>query len=275
LRAWPPSPPAARWARIVDRLVLALRSGRPLLVVSDFDGALVPLVADPSEARLPPQVREDLRTLATTDGVTVAVLSGRGLDDLRGRVGLSSVVYGGCHGLEMAGPGMAFCHAGADARRGVLADVARELRGRLATFPGVLVEAKGLAVTVHYRHAGADAADRLAGHVRAVAGAYRDVTLAPGRKAFELLPVGDWDRGRCIAWLETRVRARAGGPVATVYLGDAAAGEDTVRTLHGRAITVMVGARPAVGAAHRVPAVHDVHRVIAGLADHLSARAAR
>ena len=53
-----------------------------LLVASDFDGTLAPLVTDPLQARALPGGLEALREAAALPGVTAAVVSGRDLDTL-------------------------------------------------------------------------------------------------------------------------------------------------------------------------------------------------
>ena len=74
-----------------------------ILLFLDYDGTLTPLVSSPSAAFLAPSVRANLARLAGSRGARLAILSGRRLADLRARVALGGVLYGGCHGLEMAG----------------------------------------------------------------------------------------------------------------------------------------------------------------------------
>lgn len=87
-------------ARIFAELTEALAAGASLLLLSDYDGTLAPLVARPADARLPREVWDDLRLLARAPVVRVGILSGRGLADLRALVGAPEVIYAGCHGLD-------------------------------------------------------------------------------------------------------------------------------------------------------------------------------
>ena len=79
---------AATWERIVARLRAALAANRGICLMLDYDGTLTPIVARPIDAWLAAGVREDLRALTDSGRVTVAVVSGRSLADVRGRVGL-------------------------------------------------------------------------------------------------------------------------------------------------------------------------------------------
>src|SRR5688572_9669020 len=82
-----------------------------LLIACDFDGTLAPIVDQPEEATLPSQVRRLLGKLQALPGVTVAVISGRAVCDLRTRVGIDGVLYAGNHGLEIDAPGILWSSA--------------------------------------------------------------------------------------------------------------------------------------------------------------------
>ncbi len=96
--------------RLFDRLDRELGDGASLVAILDYDGTLTPLVASPGAATLAPSVRGTLARLAGCERTRLAILSGRGLADLRARVALEDVVYGGCHGLEIAGRDLHFRH---------------------------------------------------------------------------------------------------------------------------------------------------------------------
>lgn len=51
-----------------------------------------------------PTSQQFLRNLVTKSNVIVAVISGRGLEDVKKLVGLDHVIYGGNHGLEILYP---------------------------------------------------------------------------------------------------------------------------------------------------------------------------
>jgi trehalose-phosphatase len=268
-------PSVAYWSGLVGRLTAARRAGRTLLLLSDYDGTLTPIVRDPAEAWLPPAVREDLRTLAASERIIVGIVSGRPLDDLRRRIGLSSILYAGCHGLEVAGLDLAFEHHHAHAQRPSVAALARELTRRASAFAGVLVEAKGLSVAVHYRNASPVVFNPLLDLVREQVRAHPGYAVVPGRKVLEILPAADWDKGRCVRWIESQIEQRTGEPVTPIYLGDDVTDERVFVALHGRGITVRVGEATATRATYRLPSVDDVYRVLSALADHAAGGVSR
>ena len=79
------------------------RSGDRLAVFLDYDGTLTPIVSHPEDAWLSDSMRQTLRSLAAR--LPVAILSGRDLDDVRGRVYVDGIAYAGSHGFDIAGAG--------------------------------------------------------------------------------------------------------------------------------------------------------------------------
>jgi len=77
----------------------ALASARgPLLIATDLDGTLAPIVPSSSDARVPAQTLAVLDRLAGP--ARVAVITGRDLNTARRMVPVSDVVVVGSHGLE-------------------------------------------------------------------------------------------------------------------------------------------------------------------------------
>ncbi|HEV8663430.1 MAG TPA: trehalose-phosphatase, partial [Candidatus Methylomirabilis sp.] len=169
------------------RLGAELEAGAGLLLVLDFDGTLAPIVSRPEAARLAPAVRKTLARLAAASRVGLAILSGRSLPDLKRRVGLRGIVYGGCHGLEIRGPGLRFRHPQASVLRRRIRAAAAVLTRDIPEFPGAHLESKGLALAVHYR--GLSPSRRTALHrwVKGVA-ARAALAILPGKQVWDLVP---------------------------------------------------------------------------------------
>src|SRR5690606_35294711 len=72
-------------------------------VLLDYDGTLSPIVERPEDATISKEMRRTLARLA--EHCTVAIVSGRDLDDVCERVGLDNLIYAGYHGFAIAGPG--------------------------------------------------------------------------------------------------------------------------------------------------------------------------
>ena len=94
----------AVWQEIAEQI----RVARHILLLSDFDGTLAPIVARPKAAALPMETGQLLQDLACQPHTTVVVISGRALSDLRAKVGIRGITYAGNHGLEIEGPHVSF-----------------------------------------------------------------------------------------------------------------------------------------------------------------------
>ena len=201
----------------------ALGDRRPA-VFYDFDGTLSDIVDDPDTAALAAGAADALRSL--TARCPVAVLSGRGLDDVRQRIGLPGIWYAGSHGFELVGPdGDRHQNEAAAASIPVLAEAATRLREQLAAVSGVAVEDKGFGVAVHYRNAARERVGEVLSAVRA-AGRRTALRVTTGREVIELRPDVDWDKGKTLHWVLERIGRAESVDLLPIYLGDDITDED-------------------------------------------------
>jgi trehalose 6-phosphate phosphatase len=182
------------------------------VLLFDFDGTLSPVVDDPAAAVALPGVAERLVALAAVYR-RVGVLSGRPVAFLVDRVP-AVLTLSGLYGLETRIDGVVADHPDAQHWRPIVARV--EAEARAATAPGepahgVMVEGKGLSLTLHVRTRPelADAVVELATRLAAPAG----LEVRPAKMSVELHPPIDADKGTALEVLT----ADAG---AVLYAGD-------------------------------------------------------
>ena len=240
----------------LDAALAALAGRRPLLVASDYDGVLAPLRDEPSAAVPEPGTAEALARLAAVDGVTVALVSGRGVADLQATSGFEGPYqWVGSQEAEFDGP----LTGELAARRDALAE---RLAPVVAAVSGAWVEAKPASVAVHVRPvADRAAAAALLDDVRGRADS--SLTLKPGKDVLELA-VTDADKGSALR----RLRAELGAAGA-IYLGDDVTDEDAFRALGPEDVSVKVGEGPTA-ARFRVADPTGARAVLERLADLLS-----
>jgi trehalose 6-phosphate phosphatase len=240
----------------LDRALGALATHRPLLLASDYDGVLAPLVDDPAAAVPTPGVAAALARLAEVDGVTVALVSGRGVEDLQRTSGLTGPYrWVGSHGAEFDGP----LAGPLAARRDELTALLRPL---VAGTAGASLEVKPASVAVHVRQVAdrSAAAELLAEVERRVDSS---LTLKPGKEVLEVA-VTDADKGAALRRLRDEL-----GAAAVLYLGDDVTDEDAFRVLGPGDVPVKIGegdtlARYRVG--HPTDALAVLNRLAALLA---------
>ncbi len=188
----------------------------------DYDGTLTGIVADPAQATIDAGARELLRRLAAR--VPLAIVSGRGLSDVRDMVGVDGLTYGGSHGFEIDRPGgRHFEHEGAVAVLSDLDAAQRELEAGAVGLAGVRVERKRFAIAVHTRLATGDDVRQKAGELTThVAAQHPTLTETGGKEIHELRPNVDWDKGAALAYL---LELMPGSPTP-LYVGDDLTDED-------------------------------------------------
>ena len=185
-------------------------------VLTDFDGTISPIVTNPHEARPLEGTGAVLAALARRFA-EVAVVSGRSVAFLAEHLGIEPaadpdhrVRLVGLYGLEQSvGGGPITRDPDAGAWQPAIDAAVSTLRRDAPS--GVLVEPKGLAVTVHWRRAPAAegwVADAVAAQV-----AGSGLRAHPGRLSVELRPPLDIDKGSV-------VRDLAASCSAAGYFGD-------------------------------------------------------
>jgi trehalose 6-phosphate phosphatase len=124
--------------------------------------------------------REALEALARRFAL-VAVVSGRGLEDLRRRIRARGVVLAGAYGRERSDHGLRRQTEGWETVSVAASAAVRKL-------PGVILERKGAGVALHYRTA-PEHADAVAEIANVLAREF-DLEIRPGRKVVELVVPG-------------------------------------------------------------------------------------
>ena len=216
-----------------------IASAPHVLLLLDFDGTLAPIVEDPAAARAPERTLELLESLVASPRVTIAVVSGRALFDLRPRL-VPGLILAGNHGLEIEGPGIRFREPFAESARGVLSEIAKRLESRLDSIRGVRVENKALTLSVHYRRAAPQDVPQVDSIVR---GALADVDdrflLSHGKAVIEVRPRVSWNKGAAAVFIRDQAGLRRALPVC---VGDDTTDEDLFRAMPD-AISIRVGMR--------------------------------
>ncbi len=231
------------WPKVGARV----RDAGHILLLADYDGTLTPIVSRPELADLPEDTRGFLRALARQRHITVGVLSGRALSDLKDKVGIGGIIYAGNHGLEMEGPDLRFVNPVAEESRPILRIMHDTLTRAVGRIEGVLVEDKGLGISVHFRLAEEGAAKGVETAVKRIVRSVNSTgktRITSGKEMCEVRPAVAWDKGNAIELLiEKYGGERREGGLLAMYLGDDLTDEDGFRAIEdsGIGISVLVG----------------------------------
>lgn len=205
-----------------------------LLVASDFDGVLAPIVNDPDAATAIPRSVDALRRLARMEGTVVAVISGRRRRDLVDRFGDEFILVGE-HGADTG--------AGNTSLSETLREARELVEAAHAKAPGSRTEHKDTSVVFHYREV-QDPYPTLT-DLRTKARQLEGIEVMEGKAIVELTASGR-DKGDAVHDL-----AIGHGADATIFIGDDVTDERAFARLGPDDLGVKVG--PGTTAAtHRI-----------------------
>ena len=220
----------------------------------DYDGTLTPIVTDPATARLSPAMQQILTALVQHPRYQIAIVSGRTLTDLQGRVAGLALYMAGNHGLEIAGPEIGYYHPEAVQLQPQLRILVQDLQQDLEAIPGVWVEDKGLTLTVHMREvptAYVPLVQRRVLRLLRPALEARTLALRTGKAVLEVRPAIKWDKGVALRWIvEHMCLQRPASGMFPVYIGDDETDEDAFQALGGAGLGILVGCDRLASVAH-------------------------
>jgi trehalose 6-phosphate phosphatase len=231
------------WPVILEHL----QNTEKILLLLDYDGTLTPIVERPELAQISEDTRNLLKKIMRHKSITIAIISGRAMPDLKEKINLEGVIYAGNHGFEIEGQGLSFINPIAIELKPVLRIMRQILTLALKTIKGVFVEDKGLSLTIHYRQAD----EKHTGDVKNILERILNgpltsgkVKVTTGKKVFEVRPAVNWDKGKAVQLIMKRY-SKGGRQrhLLPIYIGDDLTDEDAFKFIqrHGKGISILVG----------------------------------
>ncbi|MDE2606309.1 MAG: trehalose-phosphatase [Burkholderiales bacterium] len=208
--------------------VLAAALRRSPLLAFDFDGTLARIAPTPARARISRSVSGKLRRLC--ERLPVAIVTGRSVADVRGRLDFEPRYVAGNHGAEI-GPAQAPGLAGE-------LDLARDLLRRHAADlarAGITLEDKGLSLALHYRLARCPEQARavLREVLQPLHGDYR---IFSGRQVENVAPRDAADKRSAVHHLVRQCRADC-----AIFIGDDGNDEPVFASAPAHWLTIRIG----------------------------------
>jgi trehalose-phosphatase len=249
----------------VIRAIADRPAGTRLLFLSDYDGTLADFDPDPTIPRPSPRAAELLSKLAARTELSLGIVSGRRIADLRTRTQLPSRVYlAGLHGMEIEIGSRRWQHPDLDDARQYVRMLYERLDDVHDVVEGLVLEDKHASVAVHVRAVRSDLraaaierADRCA-EEWLTAGRLRRLT---GSHVVEYLPNIAAHKGEATQWIIEDVETCCAQPTWTVFVGDDVTDEDAFRAI-GKGLGVVVGSREETDAGQRVADTREVEALL-------------
>ena len=243
------------------------RDVEDLVLFLDFDGTLAPIVERPGQAKPLEGVRELVESLG--EEIPVAVISGRGLDDVMERLGAKGIYYSGSHGMEIADP-----EGSREESQEVqqLLPILDEVEGRMRQLFGddeaLEVERKRFGVAVHFRRK-PRARQQVEQALAEAVGNGEGLKMGFGKMVREIQPDVDQHKGTALRRITEQMgRDEANG--RSVYIGDDKTDEDAFEVVADQGYGILVAAedRPSA-AALRLDDPYEVRQFLEALVERL------
>jgi trehalose-phosphatase len=238
-----------------------LKPNQKIALFLDFDGTLVPIQKDPAQCILSEKIKKQLKSLRGSNHCYLTILSGRSLSDIKKRVGIRNICYGGNHGLDISSPKVRYTHPKALLAKPIINLVRDKLKREIENFKGVWLEDKKFTVSLHFR----DVKRENISVVKKVF--YKTVAeflnekllvIMKGKKVLELIPNASWDKGKAALWILQRLKNNC----LPIYIGDDQTDETAFKAFRKKGITIRVGKSKRTSAGYYLKGRWEVPRLL-------------
>lgn len=238
------------WHEIYGRI----KQSKARLLLCDYDGTLTPIVDSPEMANLTAETRNLLATLVHRSSAKVGIISGRALVDIKEKVGIGGIIYAGNHGFEIEGPDIKFIHPITEEISSIIRMMGIVLQRAMSSIKGVIIEDKGMTLTVHYRlvdQGKLPVVNRMFENTVGTARMLGKIRTTSGKKVHEVRPAIPWNKGNAVNLIYDRIcRSHRKGDVLTIYLGDDLTDEDAFKAVNDLGgISILIGESSLASAA--------------------------
>lgn len=237
-------------------------------VLLDFDGTLVPIMPKPEMVHLRASTKKLLEKLSKNARMSLGIISGRRLEEIKSLVGIKGLVYAGNHGLELEGPDFKYTHAKTKEFKRILKEIIPVLQPLSKIFPGTFVENKEITLTYHYRLLDPKWVETCRKEFVKRLSKWLDnklIKVMEAKKALEVRPYFTWNKGSAVRWILLH-EDPASFPI---YIGDDKTDENPFKALKDRGVTIRVGFDRNSAAQYFVKDNDEVVRLLSGLYQHL------
>ena len=182
-----------------------------IILCVDFDGTLVEICKNPLDVYAPEQLKSFLKTVGKIKNVILCVITGRGLNDIQNRVGISeNIVYSGNHGFEIKSYynsiKIDFLVKNTEKYIPLIEKTLNEINKLQKTeLQNLIVENKKFSISMHYRLLNSGETTILKAYIKNLLSKnplfdeYLHITK--GKKILEIRPMIDWNKGRACDYI--------------------------------------------------------------------------
>ncbi|MBI2196076.1 trehalose-phosphatase [Candidatus Daviesbacteria bacterium] len=244
----------------LDKITAQLKNSPAKVLMLDFDGTLTPIVKSPKEAKLSYEMKNLLIKLSKKEGLYLAIISGRKLADLKKKVNLQNIIYGGSHGLEGEIFGQKQSFPIPNKTLVILRNIREQLNKLAGQITGVFIEDKGSVLSFHYRLVDKQQIPELRLLFKEILQPYVEdgsISSVAGKMVFTIHPKVNWNKGSFAKMVVEKIPTNSKTVPTAVFIGDDTTDEDVFQVLK-KSITIKVGASNQSSAKYRLKDTKDV-----------------
>jgi len=249
---------------IVKRIEKAVH----LLLFLDYDGTLSPIVSRPEDALLPKSSKILLESIAKKNDVTVSVVTGRSLKEIKRLIGIKGIYYAGCHGFEVSQKRRDHTLPEVKKVLPLIKKIKSTFKKELKDIKGAQIEDKGPILALHYRRVKKSQIHDLKEIFDACLSPYlksKKITTAKGKMVLEVRPSMDWNKGRYCLYLIENLKKKY-NQILPIYIGDDETDETAFKVLKRKGITVFVkGEKKTSSAEYYLKSTEEVLKLLISL----------
>lgn len=225
---------------IPKRISSQVKSADCILLLLDYDGTIVPIQKTPDLANLSNSMRKLLISLLSQPNLVTGIVSGRSMKDIKEKVGIPYISYIANHGFEIQSGKFKWQHKILDEIVPINRKLIMLLKQAFRNAEGVIIEDKGITISIHYRNLKGMYIYDLKSIVKKIVIPYSSIIkVSGGKKVIEIKPRINWHKGKAIIEL-MKLLGLKNSPLI-FYFGDDKTDEYAFRTLAANCITVFVG----------------------------------
>ncbi len=231
-----------------------------LLILFDFDGTLAPIALQPGAAAMPEKTKQLLEKIAATDTIRVIIVSGRHLENIKEKAGISRIAYAGNHGMEWEIDGKKESIELSEGYLKTLGEIKSKCKELEKQYLQTMVQDKRMTISIHYRALDEKFVQAFISKLHIILDPYvnaKQISLLQGKKVAEIRPYKPWTKGDFIhKFLAERCKDQH---PYVIYVGDDTTDEDAFQAIP-EGLSIYVGKKTNSHAKFYLKNVDEVQR---------------
>ena len=215
-----------------------------LLLLLNEEGVLLPQAASSRGKEFASSTKKLIQSLVSSEGIKMAVVSRRPLDELKKLLGVRGLIYMASQGLELEEPSGKFVHPHAAAAKKLMEKVWERLKKTLKPFSEIRLQDKNFTLSIRHRRVAKNKLDQARATFFRTVRPYlssSQIVVKEAEGSWEVSPVLRWNKGTTLVWLYGKVLAQTTDSVLPIYVGDSSGDEDAFYSMKPLGIGVSVG----------------------------------